>query len=38
LENKEVVLDFVEKNLNNPWNGTKNKAEKFLGKYRNTTA
>ncbi len=38
LENKNSVIEFVENNINNPWKGTKNKAEKFLNKYRNTTA
>jgi hypothetical protein len=38
LENKNSVLEFVERNTNNTWKGTKNKAEKFLKKHRNTTA
>ncbi len=38
LENKKLVIEFVENNMNNPWKGTKSKAEKFLNKYRNTTA
>lgn len=38
LENKNSVLEFVERNMNNPWKGTKSKAEKFLNKHKNTTA
>ncbi|NOG45774.1 MAG: hypothetical protein HND50_11095 [Calditrichaeota bacterium] len=36
LEYKDMVMQFVEKNLNNPWKGTKSKAEKFLKKRKST--
>ncbi len=32
-ENKKPVLDFVKENSNNPWKGTKQRAEKFLKKH-----
>jgi len=38
LKNKNLAINFAEKNINNPWKATKNKAEKFLKKYKNTTA
>ncbi len=38
VENKNSVLEFVEKNTTNTWKGTKSKAEKFIIKHRNTTA
>ena len=38
LKDKSTVIEFVENNMNNPRKGTKNKAGKFLKKYRNTTA
>lgn len=35
IDNKNLVLDFVEMNADNTRKATKNKAEKFLKKYRN---
>lgn len=33
LENNKQVLDFINKNIDNPWKATKIKAQKFLTKY-----
>lgn len=37
IESKNSVFEFVENNKENPWIPTKNKAERFLNKYRKTT-
>ncbi len=34
IENKEPVTGFITKQVNNPRNATKQKAEKFLKKYK----